>query len=49
MAELRILHWIPNANLVTFQVRLFKDIDLEKLEYTTFDGWSRLEPQYGAE
>jgi hypothetical protein len=45
---MRILHLIPSARLMLFQVRLFKDIDLEKLEYTTFDGWSRLEPQYGA-
>jgi hypothetical protein len=42
------LHLITRANLILTQVRLFKDVDLEMLEYTTFDGWSRLEPQYAA-
>jgi hypothetical protein len=32
--------------LLDFQARLFKNVDLDKLEYTTFDGWNQLEPAY---
>ena len=42
----RFLHLFACADMVYLQARLFKNIDLEKLEYTTFDGWSRLGPSY---
>lgn len=31
---------------VQIQVRLFRDVDLDAAEYTTFDGRNRLEPAY---
>lgn len=30
------------------QARLFKNINLDKLEYTTLDGWNKLGPAYDA-
>jgi hypothetical protein len=34
--------------MVSRQARLFKNIKLDKLEYTTFDGWNKLGPAYDA-
>lgn len=42
----QFLHLLACADMVYLQARLFRNIDLEKLEYTTFDGWSRLGPAY---
>lgn len=42
-----LLPRLPYADTsLSGQARLIKGIDLDELEYTTFDGWGRLEPQY---
>ena len=50
--ELVVLHvWIMIPQLIygvaaQSQVRMIKDIDLDRLEHRKFDGKSRLEPPY---